>query len=164
VTTGDHVLDLVDLIAAGDETPSADVEAHLDTCAACRAALAHARAVDRMLRARQPAPPPAQFTARTLSRIRRDKWRREQVFDAGFNAALAVLGAAIAAGVWVLMHQAGTAMIVDASGDAFSLVADQVGDLIRRIAPSVPLYIEAAALLLSALGIWWWAERGTFAR
>ena len=31
--------------------------------------------------------------------------------------------------------------------------------LVRRIAPAVPLYAGAAALLVSALGIWWWAER-----
>ena len=31
----------------------------------------------------------------------------------------------------------------------------------RQIAPSVPRYAGAAALLLSALGIWWWTERHT---
>ena len=31
--------------------------------------------------------------------------------------------------------------------------------LARRVAPAVPLYAGAAALLVSALGIWWWAER-----
>ena len=30
---------------------------------------------------------------------------------------------------------------------------------IRRVAPSLPLYGGAAALLVSALGLWWWAER-----
>ena len=31
--------------------------------------------------------------------------------------------------------------------------------LARRVAPSLPLYAGALALLASALGIWWWAER-----
>ena len=31
--------------------------------------------------------------------------------------------------------------------------------LARRVAPALPLYAGAAALLVSALGIWWWAER-----
>ena len=31
--------------------------------------------------------------------------------------------------------------------------------LVRRAAPSLPLYAGAAALLASALGLWWWAER-----
>jgi hypothetical protein len=30
---------------------------------------------------------------------------------------------------------------------------------VHRVAPSVLLSAEAAALLVSALGIWWWAER-----
>jgi hypothetical protein len=30
---------------------------------------------------------------------------------------------------------------------------------VRRVAPSLPLYAGAAALLVSALGLWWWAER-----
>jgi hypothetical protein len=30
----------------------------------------------------------------------------------------------------------------------------------RRIAPSVPVYLGATALLVSALWIWWWAEQG----
>jgi hypothetical protein len=31
--------------------------------------------------------------------------------------------------------------------------------LARRVAPSLPLYGAATALVLSALAIWWWAER-----
>jgi hypothetical protein len=30
---------------------------------------------------------------------------------------------------------------------------------VQRAAPSLPLYVGAAGLLASALGIWWWAER-----
>ena len=29
----------------------------------------------------------------------------------------------------------------------------------RRVAPSLPLYAGATALLAAPLGIWWWAER-----
>jgi hypothetical protein len=31
--------------------------------------------------------------------------------------------------------------------------------VVRRVAPSVPLYAGATALLLATLAIWWWAER-----
>ncbi len=29
----------------------------------------------------------------------------------------------------------------------------------QRVGPSIPLYAGATALLATALGIWWWAER-----
>jgi hypothetical protein len=41
---------------------------------------------------------------------------------------------------------------VDVFGSGFVALA-------KRVAPSLPLYVGAAALLVSALGIWWWAER-----
>jgi hypothetical protein len=30
---------------------------------------------------------------------------------------------------------------------------------VGRIAPELPLYAAAAALLAATVGIWWWAER-----
>jgi hypothetical protein len=29
----------------------------------------------------------------------------------------------------------------------------------QRVSPSLPVYALATALLVTALGIWWWAER-----
>jgi hypothetical protein len=31
--------------------------------------------------------------------------------------------------------------------------------LVERVTPSLPVYVLATALLATALGIWWWAER-----
>ncbi len=152
----DEVLELIEPIAAGEVTPEGRVAAHLATCADCAAALEDARRVEDALRA-QPAPrAPAQFTSHVLSRVRRERWRSEQAVDLGFNVTIVVAAVAILAGGAVALHLAG----MDAAlGDAMNLLGRGASALARRVAPSVPLYAGAAALLVTALGIWWWAER-----
>ena len=59
-------------------------------------------------------------------------------------------------GVWMLLHRSG---LVAVSGDAVNVFGSGFVALARRVAPSLPLYVGALALLVSALGIWWWAER-----
>jgi collagenase-like PrtC family protease len=56
----------------------------------------------------------------------------------------------------MLLHRAGLASV---SGDAVTVFGSGFVSLAKRAAPALPLYAGAAALLLSALGIWWWAER-----
>ena len=84
----DEALDAVEAIAAGDLTPDGRVAEHLTTCPNCAAALVSARALERMLRVRSIPKPPAQFTTRTLARVRRARWRSEQFLDVGFNVAI----------------------------------------------------------------------------
>ena len=54
------------------------------------------------------------------------------------------------------MSQTGLAAV---SSDAVDLFGAGFATVARRVAPSVPLYAGATALLAMALGIWWWAER-----
>ena len=89
-------------------------------------------------------------------RIRRARWRSEQTLDLAFNVALAVLALVVIAGSWLLLRHSGLAAV---SGDTVKLFIQATVAFGRRIAPSVPLYLEAGALVASALGIWWWAER-----
>src|SRR5437016_1224348 len=101
----DDVLDLVEAIAGGELMPNRDVAVHLESCAACRAALERARTIEHMLQSRSLPQPPAHFTARTLARVRRARWRSEQIFDLGFNLALLLLAVAVGGGIWMLVHQ-----------------------------------------------------------
>ena len=91
-----------------------------------------------------------------MARVRRARWRSEQFLDLGFNLAVGAVLAAIMVGVWMVLHRtrlAGVSReVVDLFGSGFLGFA-------RRVAPSLPLYAGAALLLVSALGIWWWAER-----
>ena len=152
----DEVLELVEPIAAGDLTPEGRVAAHLTTCANCRAALDRAREIERVLQTRPAPQAPSQFTSRTLARIRRDRWRSDQLLDTGFNAVVILLVLAAVAGAWLVMNRSG---LITISSDAMDLVETGVATMVQRIAPAVPLYAAAAALLAGAVGIWWWAER-----
>src|SRR5262249_1000187 len=88
---------------------------------------------------------------------RRARWRSDQFLDVGFNIAIVLVVVAVIGGVWMLVHRTGLAAV---SGDAADLFGSAFVLLARRVAPSVPLYAGAAALLVSALGIWWWGEGG----
>jgi anti-sigma factor RsiW len=152
----DEALDTVEAIAAGELVPDGRIATHLATCPNCALALERARQLEASLRRREAPAPPAQFTARTLAKIRRARWRSDQFLDAGFNVALGLVAIAVLGGVWMLMHRTGLAAV---SSDAINLFGRGFVSLVQRIAPSLPLYAGAAALLLSAIGIWWWAER-----
>src|SRR5215470_14856755 len=98
----DEALDAVEAVAAGELTPDGRVADHLVTCPNCAAALESARTLERMLQARPAPRPPAQFTSRTLARVRRERWRSERVVDVGFNIAIIAIVTAVFAGGWML--------------------------------------------------------------
>src|SRR5438876_429136 len=103
----DEILELIEPMAAGELEADERITGHLTSCARCASALEAARRVDRLLRERPIARPELQFTSRTLARIRRDRWRREQLVDAGFNAAVVLATCAVLAAIWVMLHRAG---------------------------------------------------------
>ena len=152
----DEALNAVEAIAAGEITPDGRIASHLATCPDCAAALDSARRVEQLLRARPVPSPPAQFTTRTMAQVRRRRWRSEQFLDVSFNVVLGLVGLVLVAGVWLFVHRSG---LVSVSNDAVNLLGSGVVAVARRVAPSVPLYAGATALVLTALGIWWWAER-----
>jgi predicted anti-sigma-YlaC factor YlaD len=152
----DEALDAVEAIAAGDLTPDGRIAEHLTSCPNCSAALVRARQLERVLQRRGVPQPSSQFTARTLARVHRARWRSDQFLDVGFNIAIILVVVAVFGGVWMLLDRTGLAAV---STDAVDLFGLALVALVRRVAPSLPLYAGAAALLASALGIWWWAER-----
>jgi anti-sigma factor RsiW len=147
--------DVIDAIADGDLTPDVEMAAHLSTCAACGTALERARRLDRLLRAREVPAPAPQFTARTMQQIRRAGWRREQIVDWVFNAALIAAALLVASGLWLALQQTGLSV---AARDVLDVFTTGASAMAQRITPSLPLYAGATGLLVVALGLWWWAS------
>ena len=152
----DEALDAVEAVAEGDLTPDGRLAHHYATCPNCSDALRDARAVEQMLRQRPAPRPPSQFTARTMTKVRRARWRSDQMLDAGFNVAVAGVVIAVIVGLWVVLRRSGLTAV---SNDAFGVMAGGLITLVQRVGPSLPLYGAATALLATALGVWWWAER-----
>src|ERR1700722_167249 len=152
----DETLDAVEAIAAGELTPEGRIAQHLGSCRQCAAALESARRIETMLQARPVPTPPQQFTIRTMARIRRARWRSDQFLDAGFNVAVALVTLGVIATVWLLVDRSGLNAV---GGDLVNLAESGAVTLVHRVAPSISLYAGAAALVLTALTIWWWAER-----
>ena len=152
----DEALDAVEAVAAGELTPDGRLAEHYATCPNCSSALTSARDLERLLQARPAPKPTAQFTTRTMARVRRARWKSEQVIDLGFNAAIAVVVVAIVVGAWMLLDRSGLTAV---NNDAIDMFGRGLVSLAQRVAPSVPVYAGATALLATALGIWWWAER-----
>jgi anti-sigma factor RsiW len=153
----DEALDAVEAIAAGELTPDGRIAEHLGSCPNCAAALAAARRLERLLQMRPVPKVPAQFTSRTMTKVRRARWRSDQFLDLAFNVAIGLIVAAIVAGVWILMHRTGMTAV---SNDLLDLFSTGFVALAHRVGPALPLYGAATAVLAGALGIWWWAERG----
>ena len=141
-------------IAAGAPVSLAD-QAHLDTCVECRAELALARRIERVL-ATWPTPaPPTHFAATVAAAARRETWRQEQVIDWGFNVALGAGLAAIATGLvgglWVMGATAGL-------DDAPQVVRTAVAALLDTARAQAPVVGTATLLLGTTVAAWWWAE------
>ena len=152
----DEALDAIEAIAAGDLTPDGRIAEHLASCPNCASALESARHLEQTLRARTAPAAPPQFTTRTLARVRGARWRNDQFLDVGFNVAIIAVVVAVFGGVWMLLHRSGLDAV---SGGAVDLFGSGLVAFVHSVAPSLPLYAGAAALLVSALGLWWWAER-----
>ncbi len=152
----DEALEAVERIAAGDLNADGRIAEHFGSCPGCAAALDSAKRVERLLRQRDVPRVSPQFTSITLGRVRRERWRSDQWLDAGFNLGIAAIVVAIIAAVWMILNRSGLAAV---SNEAVGLFGSGLLTFAGRVAPSLPLYAGAAALVATALGIWWWAER-----
>jgi hypothetical protein len=149
-------LELVEPVAAADLPMDPAARAHFETCPGCAGALASARRVEAMLRAVETPPAPPAFSGIVLQRIRRERWRSEQQVDRLFNIAI-VLAVVLVAGSIAAMLNAQT--VFDVSRSAWLLLKGSARSAVAEAAPTLPTYVAAAGLLVSALAMWWWAER-----
>jgi anti-sigma factor RsiW len=149
-------LHLVEAIAAGDLEVTDDVRAHLETCPGCAAELAAARRVEALLQARWAGEPPAKFASAVLARIREDRWRSEQRVDRIFNVAIAASLLVLLGSLAAVTNIGG---VLAGSTWIWSALANASGRMLNAAAPALLTYVGAAGLFMSALAMWWWAER-----
>jgi anti-sigma factor RsiW len=152
----EDILDLVEPIAAGDVRLDDDARAHIESCPGCAGALASARALEAALLAVAVPPTPATFTAGVLQHIRRERWRSEQHVDRLFNLAIAAAVILVAGGIAAMLN---VDAVFSLSASAWVLIKDGAHDAVRQAVPMIATYIAAGGLLVSALVMWWWAER-----
>jgi len=153
--TCERAAEWVEAIAEGDADIPPDAAAHMAACASCAQSLREAQRLDGLLRARPAPAAPAQFTSRVMSHIRRTSWRREQVVDAIFNAAMIAAALLVAAGLWIAFGRMGVPV---SSRDALDLFSAGLLTAAQKVAPSLPVYAGATGLIAVALGVWWWAS------
>ena len=153
----DDVEPLVEAFADGTLEPTQEHLAHLAGCDVCSERLETARAIHAMLATRELPVPPASFTPSVMSRIQRERWTQEQVVDFGFNLA-------IAAGVlFILAGAAGLAWwlgVLTAGVDTHQLITAVASQWMDRALQQVQTVLVATILLMTTLGLWWWAEGG----
>lgn len=148
--------DLIEPIAAGDLEPTEEIRAHFETCPSCASALAMARRLELALAVDRPPAAPDKFVPMVLQRVRRERWRMEQNVDRLFNVAIVVAFVIVAVGALALMNLSG---VLAAAAGASTTLSELSGELAHQMEPALNTYIAAAGLLLTALGMWWWAER-----
>src|SRR5260370_22951721 len=140
----DEALDAVEAIAAGELTPEGRIAAHLASCPNCADALRSARALDQMLQRRPIPAPPAGFTTKTLTRVRRVRWQSDQYLDLAFNVAIGAVVVGMILGGWILLVRTRLGSV---GGDAFNLFESALGPPAHRGAPSLPTSPRAAGPL-----------------
>ena len=154
--TCDDVLQIVEAIAAGDVAVDGELRAHFETCPRCASTLASARRLETMLAARPKPKAPDGFTQAVVARIRHEQWQSEERVDRLFNVAI-VVALLLVVGSVVALTNVDAAL--GAAGALWGMIASASGRAVSAAAPVFLTYIAAIGLLMSALGMWWWADR-----
>ncbi len=147
--------DRIEAIVSGEE-PSEAVRAHVEECVRCAAALAMARRIDQAILGRPVSRAPAEFTMAVVRRIRGDRWRAEQQVDRLFNAVMAGGVVVVLVALLALFNLSG---VTSAVSDGLVLVDQMTSRMLVRAVPELSTYLLGSALVLTALFVWWWAER-----
>jgi hypothetical protein len=149
--------DLIEPLAAGEIERSGEIDAHVASCARCRDALRLATEMDRVFRSQAvPAVGPA-FVSSVLARVRRERWRAEQMLDLAFNAAVVLAVTTGVGGLYALLTVTGMAGV---TADLVRLFVDAAGQVVVRAAPQAWIYALTTCALVAGLAAWWWADRG----
>jgi len=147
--------ELIEAVAVGDDVPDA-VRAHVAGCPQCAARLRLAQRIDQTLSSRPVLAAPDGFATTVVARVRRERWRSEQLLDWSFNAFVGIGVALVVLGVFGLVYASGLVVISRDLVAALDIVAQSAGRIVASEAPTVAI---SMLLLTLTLGIWWWVEQ-----
>ena len=150
-----EAIDLVEAIAAGDVALEGASREHFESCPRCASELASARRIEAVLAAQETPAAPAAFTPMLMNRIRRERWRSEQAVDRLFNVAILAAVILMAGGVLALLNLEDVMAVASRVGTVLATASSGT----RTSGPTFSTYVGAIGLFISALGMWWWAER-----
>ena len=91
-----------------------------------------------------------------LGRIRQERWRSEERIDRVFNVAIVVAVLLVVGSVAALTN---VDAVLGGARSLWGLMAAIGGHALQTAAPMLLTYVAAAGLLMSALAMWWWADR-----
>lgn len=151
----EHLEPLIEGLADGSAQPGAAERAHLDTCAACRRRVEHARDIEHFLLGRELPVPSAAFTTGVMAMIQRDRWRTERAVDLGFNLAVAAGVLVMLAGLGGIAWSLGLLTVSIDFAAVFEVAQTELGG---RLLSQLQTVAMAAVLLTMALALWWWTE------
>jgi anti-sigma factor RsiW len=151
--------DRIEAVAAGDEAASDAFRAHVEGCLRCAAALARATRIEAALARRAAPPAPPRFSAAVAARIRREYWRSEQQVDRLFNVAVAIGVIAIVGAALALVNLTTVTAAVAGLASMINSVATESAGRVNEQTPMFSTYLLAGGFLLTALLVWWWAEK-----
>jgi anti-sigma factor RsiW len=144
----------IEAVAVGDSVPD-ELAAHLAGCRQCAPRLALARRIDLTLKERiVPAASPG-FTVSVMARLRRDRWRTEQVVDLSFNIAVTTGVLLVLAGIAGFAWRAGAVAI---GNDIAELMVTATRTVVERAATDMQVVTVIMLLISTAFALWWWAE------
>jgi hypothetical protein len=99
---------------------------------------------------------PEGFATTVMARVRRERWRSEQLLDWSFNAFVGIGVVLVVLGVFGLVYASGLVVISRDVFAALDIVAQNAGRIAADEAPTVAL---GMLLLTLTLGVWWWVEQ-----
>ena len=146
---------LIEAIAVGDSVPD-EIREHVAGCPRCAARLRLAQRIEQALSSRPVVVAPSGFANAVVARVRRERWRSEQLLDWSFNAFVGLGTMLVLLGVVGLVYASG---LVGVSRDlyaALDVVAQNAG---RIAADEAPTVVIGTLLLTLMLGVWWWVEQ-----
>jgi len=146
---------LLEAVAVGDDVPDV-VRAHVTGCPQCAARLRLAQRIEHALSSRAVVPAPPGFATTVLARVRRERWRTEQLLDWGFNAFVGIGVSLVILGIVGLVYASGVVVLSRDIYAGFDLVAKSVTTTVANQAPTM---VMGMLLLMLTLGIWWWVEQ-----